>query len=179
MDKARFYIRAFCLAFALAGPVRAGAAVGDSLRATYMAEIGVREKTGHNDGARVEAYLRAVGLGKGYPWCAAFVAWTFKQCGVRTVNSAWGPSWFPERRVVYRRGQGKGYIPRAGDVFGIYFSSKRRIAHVGFIDGIKGNYFVTVEGNTNRKGSREGDGVYRKLRPRGTIYRVSRWIDND
>lgn len=40
-------------------------------------QIGVREATGRNDGAQVEAYLRAVGLPKGNPWCMAVQVWAF------------------------------------------------------------------------------------------------------
>ncbi|HWK59160.1 MAG TPA: hypothetical protein VNQ80_17590 [Parapedobacter sp.] len=43
------------------------------------------------------------------------------------------------------------------------FAGLQRIGNVGFVDewGI-GSYFITVEGNTNEAGNREGDGVYRK-----------------
>ncbi len=143
----------------------------------YRGEVGVREATGRNDGERVEAYLSAVGLPKGHPWCAAFVAWAFREGDVPAPRSAWSPAWFPGDRVVYARGQTPGYDWRPGDVFGIYFPSKGRIAHVGFIDGARGAFYETVEGNTNARGSREGDGVYRKLRPKRTIHRVSRWVD--
>ena len=47
----------------------------------------------------------------------------------------------------------------------------------GFIDKKDGNYYITVEGNTNEAGSREGDGVYRKRRHIKTIYAISRWIN--
>lgn len=65
--------------------------------------------------------------------------------------------------------------PRKGDVFGIYFPDKKRIAHVGFVDSWDDKYVITVEGNTNEAGSREGDGVYRKRRLVGSIYQVARW----
>lgn len=40
----------------------------------------------------------------------------------------------------------------------------------------EGNFTITVEGNTNEAGSREGDGVYRKRRLKNQIYKISRWI---
>jgi len=132
----------------------------------------VREATGKNDGEQVEKYLSSTGLGKGNAWCAAFVNWTLKKCGIKTINSAWSPSWFPASKVVYENGKGS---PQTGDVFGIYFSSKKRIAHVGFIDKWGDDYVITVEGNTNNAGSREGDGVYKKRRLKRQIYKVSRW----
>lgn len=144
----------------------------------YSAEIGVRERTGNNDGEKVEMYLKSCGLKKGQPWCAAFVTWTFQQAGVETVISAYSPSWFPAKKVIYTHGSKQNLIPVQADVFGIYFSSKGRIAHVGFIDQWAENssFCITVEGNTNEAGSREGDGVYRKRRLKKQIYKVSRWI---
>jgi hypothetical protein len=66
--------------------------------------------------------------------------------------------------------------PLTGDVFGLYFPEKKRIAHVGFIDKWDGNWLVSVEGNTNVSGSREGDGVYRKRRLTRSIYKVARYV---
>lgn len=135
----------------------------------------MRERSGQNDGARVATYLRAVGYGEGYPWCAAFVSWAFQEAGIDAARTAWAPAWFPAGRLVYRRGD-RGYVAQPGDVFGLYYPRKGRIAHVGFIDGEAGGFYITVEGNTNGAGSREGDGVYRKRRAKRTIYRASRWV---
>ena len=67
-------------------------------------------------------------------------------------------------------------VPSTGDIFGLYFPEKGRIAHVGFIDEWKDPWVITVEGNTNVLGSREGDGVYRKRRLVASIYKVARYI---
>ena len=66
--------------------------------------------------------------------------------------------------------------PTTGDVFALYFPEKKRIAHVGFIDSWDGSWLITVEGNTNLAGNREGDGVYRKRRLVRSIYRVARYL---
>lgn len=149
----------------------------NSVANIYRHEIGVRELTGHNDGVRVEQYLASCHLTKGNPWCAAFVTWSYKQAGIKTVISGYAPNWFPTSSVIYSRRKKGGSIPGTADVFGIYFPSKKRIAHVGFIDDWPaGSFAVTVEGNTNEAGSREGDGVYRKRRLKSQIYKISRWI---
>ena len=142
----------------------------------YTLAIGVRETTGRNDGKEVAAYLRSVQLGEGYAWCAAFVNYTLKQCGAPVANSGWSPAWFPTQKIVFGLGLNSGTLPKKGDVFGIYFASKKRIAHVGFIDSWGTTHVTTVEGNTNDAGSREGDGVYRKRRLTRQIYAVSNWI---
>ena len=148
----------------------------NEVRKTYTAELGVRE-TGFNKGQRVEEYLRAANLKAGNAWCAAFITWTFKQVGIKAVVSGYSPNWF-QSNIVYKRDDNinRNYVATVGDVFGLYFANKGRIAHVGFIDSRQGDYYITVEGNTNEAGSREGDGVYRKRRHIKTIYAISRWI---
>ena len=69
------------------------------------------------------------------------------------------------------------FLPTTGDIFGLYFPEKKRIAHVGFVDQWDGTWMVTVEGNTNNSGNREGDGVYRKRRLVRSIYKVARHIN--
>lgn len=152
----------------------------DCLKNTYTSYIGVREATGNNDGIEVEKFLKSTGLGKGYAWCAAFVNWCFIQCGIKTVKSpAWSPSWFPNDKVIYKRNNTIKRQPQSGDVFGIWFSSKKRVAHVGFIDDWQNgsDYAITVEGNTNTAGSRDGDGVYKKRRLKRQIYVVSSYVN--
>ncbi|MET3112960.1 hypothetical protein AAKU52_000679 [Pedobacter sp. CG_S7] len=130
-------------------------------------ELGVREATGRNDGSRVKAYLAAVGLKPGAPWCAAFVSWVFLQAGFTQPKTAWSPDLFPAARLKI--------TPEPGLVFGIYFPELKRIAHAGFVAEVKGDWIITLEGNTTMAGSREGDGVYRKWRSRKTIHRFAEW----
>jgi hypothetical protein len=149
----------------------------DRVARIYSAEIGVRELTGKNDGPRVEEYLASCGRKKGDAWCAAFVTWVFKQAGIKAVVSGWSPSWFPSSNTIYTRGAKNNKTPEKADVFGIYFQNLGRIAHVGFVDDWEeGSFCITVEGNTNDEGSREGDGVYKKRRLKSQVCKVSRWI---
>jgi hypothetical protein len=143
----------------------------------FTSQLGVREATGRNDGVSVESYLAYVGFGRGNAWCAAFVSWSHGQIGVGSPRSAWSPSLFPPKNLIYSKAGVNVRQAIPGDVFGIYFSNLGRIAHVGFIAGTKGDNYITVEGNTNDDGSREGDGVYRKIRPRKTINKISSFVD--
>jgi hypothetical protein len=126
----------------------------------------------------VETYLTYVGSNKGSAWCAAFVSWCHGQVGSSQPSSAWSPSLFPAEALIYSRGVMNKRQAIPGDVFGIYFGNLGRIAHVGFIDGERGDEYITVEGNTNQAGSREGDGVYRKIRPKKTIYKISSFVND-
>jgi hypothetical protein len=142
---------------------------------SYTSYIGVRERTGNNDGREVGLFLNSAGLKEGFAWCAAFATYVHKQCGVETPakSPAWSPAWFPKNKIIDKE------TALRGDVFGLYYSNLKRIGHVGFIDEDwqnQGSTIITVEGNTNGDGSREGDGVYRKRRNKKQIYTISRWL---
>lgn len=132
-----------------------------------QSQIGVREATGHNDGRQVEAYLRYTGLKKGNPWCAAFVSWVFGQAGYRQPVTAWSPALFPAGR--------RTTDIKPATLFGVYFPALKRIAHCGLVAQKDGHWFISIEGNTNVDGSREGDGVYRKRRLVKSIHLFADW----
>jgi len=150
--------------------------VREKVSITYLSQIGVKEATGHNDGPQVETYLRAVDQAPGAPWCAAFVSWAYTINGVDNPRSAWSPAYFSANKVIYIRDGTIKNTPEKADVFGIYFNNLKRIAHVGFVQQWKSRMVMTVEGNTNDEGSREGTIVAMKRRPTRTIYKVSRYI---
>jgi hypothetical protein len=146
------------------------------VKCTYNSQIGIRELTGNNDGKSVEAYLTYCNLSKGNPWCAAFVCWTLGQNQIQNPRSGFCPNLFLKKHIVWKRDRKINRTPLYSDVFGLYFAEKKRIAHVGFIEKWTAQTVTTVEGNTNEAGSREGDGVYRKIRLTRQIYAVTRFI---
>jgi hypothetical protein len=128
--------------------------------------IGIREATGRNDGPMVDEILSSVGLeGTKSPWCAAFVVWVGDKALTRPFNpyprTAWSPIMLEHPTWDRTRG-GKPLQP--ADVFGIWFNSMGRVAHTGIVEKNEGEWIVTIEGNTNGGGSRDGDGVYRRRR---------------
>lgn len=145
----------------------------------YRAETGVRELSGRNDGQRVGLYLQYVGLGAGHPWCAAFVCWALGEAGIRNPRTGWSPRLMAAGKPVWRRERHIAAYNTArvqqGDVFGIYNPSLKRVAHVGFVDSWQPPWAVTVEGNTNAGGNREGDGVYRRRRLCKGLYTIVRF----
>jgi hypothetical protein len=86
-------------------------------------------------------------------------------------RSAWSPDFVKSPKWD----RGRGEKPGRADAFGIYFQSLKRVAHTGIIEKVEGKWAITIEGNTNDDGSRDGDGVYRKRRPLGTILARS-WL---
>ncbi len=148
-----------------------------SLQSIYTKFIGVREKTGNNDGPEVEMFLRSVGLGKGYAWCAAFVKYCMLEAGVKAAEKMNGMALSTENKknFIYHNGE-LVKKPQAGDVFTLYYARLGRIGHTGFFDReINSSVFETVEGNTNNQNSREGDGVYRRKRSYNSTFSISRW----
>jgi hypothetical protein len=150
----------------------------EQIQKAYTAELHVREKTGNNDGKRVEQFLAVCGLSKGNPWCAAYVAAIFHWNDVQAPLSGYSPNWFPKANVIWSKSNQRT-TPQTGDVGGLYYKSKGRIAHVFFIDDWgkeDDNFVTTVEGNTSLKGEREGQGVERLRRLKVSIYKISSWI---
>lgn len=143
-------------------------AVREKILGISRTQIGIREATGNNDGQQVEAYLKVTNLPKGNPWCAAFVSWVFKQAGYERPRTAWSPALFPLAR--------QPLSPKPADVLGIYSIRLKRIAHAGLVERRQDNWIISIEGNTNTNGSREGDGVYRKRRHVRTIATFADWV---
>jgi hypothetical protein len=148
--------------------------------ATAEADKGVRE-TGKNAGVDVEKYLKCVALVKGNPWCAAFVSW----CVMTSRGAAKPPKWCSGSAVsLFQMARAQkavcvtpadadfktkvkaGWIwSRAKDATAAAAARKGVWCqgHTGIVVKVDDVGFHTVEGNTNAAGSREGDGVYRKL----------------
>lgn len=132
-----------------------------ALLSVAVTEIGTRE-TYRNGGPRVNEYLASVGLDGGYPWCAAFVHWCAGKARPpghvnpcpRTAGALrlWQLS--PAECHRERPAPGLVFVLDTGDVGGA--------GHVGIVEEVVGDgTIITVEGNTNREGSREGDCVAR------------------
>lgn len=133
-----------------------------------LVQDGVSESPKHdNSGPVVEQYLASVGLGKGYPWCMAFVYWCVNQAAnmlattnplVKTggVMRQWNETKLPKLPKTSKE-------VKSGDIFIMEFGKGN--GHTGFVVSIDGKNAHTIEGNTNDDGSREGYEVARRTRP--------------
>lgn len=87
-------------------------------------------------------------IGYNFWWCAAFVSYVVRQCGVPTSvvpNFAYCPDcidWARSKGRLHSKSQiaGGSYTPKAGDIF-------LREGHTGIIVSVSGSQFTTVEGN--------------------------------
>jgi len=144
------------------------------------AEVGTRESGGPNRGPRVDEYLRTVGLDPArgsYPWCAAFVYYCFTRAArlqsrhnpcVKTAGCMdhWrrAPA---AARIAIEDVLSAPQVVLPGAIFIV--DHGRGKGHTGLVERIAAGMVHTIEGNTDPGGSREGDGVYRRIRPLSTI----------
>lgn len=128
-------------------------------------EIGTKE-SGTNTGTRVEEYQAATWIDtKGFAWCAAFVCWCILQASKKrelpfkrpqTASAFDFERWAEQNKLTLIK---PAVInPERGDIVVYKFS------HIGIVTKYANGFVYTVEGNTNDIGSREGDGVYAKVR---------------
>lgn len=153
--------------------------VREAVVASAMADVGVREATGNNDGKRIEEYLSHVGQKRGSAWCAAFVCFHLSANGVSNPRSAWSPALVGRMAGVVWTNRKAVRAPLPADVFGIWYPKLERVGHVGFVTGLDGRYITTVEGNTSGGGSRDGDGVYARRRELRKVHAISNYIDDE
>lgn len=139
------------------------------------AEIGTAEIDGSNCGPRVNEYKASTWLDstKPWPWCAAFVCWVVQQAliaaGVTETATFKRPrtagAWDMERWSREQDDTTQTKKPHRGDIAPgdiVVF----RFSHIGFAVSAPDNagYVLTIEGNTDGQGSREGGAVLRKRR---------------
>jgi hypothetical protein len=153
----------------------ASGSLPDAVIRIAAGEVGVREvPPGSNRGPRVNDYLKSVGLGGGYAWCAAFVFWCFREGSKQLgqLNPAIKTAGVLD---MWNRARAAGFLTvgakeaaanpsllAPGMIF--VFSTGSGLGHTGIVIGINGLQIETIEGNTDAGGSRNGIGVFRRHR---------------
>ena len=100
------------------------------------------------------------------PWCAMFVSWCARQADIPTsiirncAIAAPDDGYFSVPFV-----DGEEYTPQLGDLF-----FTKTFSHVGIVYYADGDYFYTLEGNSNDTGSSEGIGVFSLRRKTADYY---------
>ncbi|HSI60231.1 MAG TPA: peptidoglycan-binding protein [Ideonella sp.] len=142
-----------------------------------VGQIGVMERPlGSNRGPEVDAYLRAVGLnpaGGSFAWCVAFTHFCYQSAAeklgrpnphIRTagVLDHWDKAGDTPKivRVTRARAIADPALVQPGALFIIDLGEG--LGHSGMVIEVADGRLVTVEGNTNDNGSRNGIGVFRR-----------------
>ncbi len=141
--------------------------------AVANSQIGVLEQPlGSNRGPQIEQYQAAVGIDKGEAWCAAFTYWCFQQAAdslqksnpvIKTGSVV--QHWDLARQkgipvVMTSAARQDPELLKPGMIF--IMATGGGTGHTGIVEKVIGGRLVTVEGNTNDNGSREGIGVFRR-----------------
>jgi len=132
--------------------------------------LGIKESPGQNNRSPdVDKIVLAAGGRPGQPWCGWTARYLHLKCGC-PAGGGMAMSWFVSNRLIHTQ-----FVP--GDVFSIWNRYIKRIGHVGLVEQVlpSGSFIVTIEGNTNAVGSREGSGVCRLTRPIKQIHNFARW----
>jgi hypothetical protein len=142
-----------------------------------ITQIGVMEKPiGSNRGPEVDGYLGAVGLdpaGGSFAWCVAFTHFCYKKAAenlglqnphIKTagVLDHWNKAGTKPKvvRVTNAKAVANPALVKPGSLFIIDFGGGK--GHSGIVVEVANGRLVTIEGNTNDNGSREGIGVFQR-----------------
>lgn len=140
-----------------------------------VSQIGVIEKPiGSNRGKEVEEYLHSVGLGGGNAWCMAFIYWCFEQAAKQAriqnplfktghVLTHWNEAGRRNTpRITNLQAINNPALIQPGMIFIIDTGTPGGTGHTGLVEKVNGGRLVTIEGNTNDGGVREGIGIFRR-----------------
>jgi hypothetical protein len=128
--------------------------------------VGETESEGNNSSPFIRKINKFSGATPTDPYCSSFVSWVLHEAGAKNFPiTPWSPTMVSKNNILFDN-------IKPADVFGLYFSSKGRVAHVGFIKNPNYNSssILTVEANTSptaavgSNSDRDGDGVFAKIR---------------
>jgi len=119
-----------------------------------LKERGVKEvPAGSNSGPRVREYQSSTSLGgTGWPWCAAFVCWSFSRAGRKF--SGWNTAYVPDYVAVAKaRKHGLSIVPSTqvipGDLVCFDWQGDGECDHIGIVTSkVTNGGFASIEGNT-------------------------------
>lgn len=153
----------------------------DRVLAEARKEIGYTETSEFDKRRRVwrrnlTKFAREAGHANGHAWCASFVSAILRRCNTGVHRAILSPS----SRTMYNEAKRRGLaVPmknvRPGDVVHMTRGPARLwLGHVGFVEAVEGNVLVTIEGNTNGRGSATGGAVLRHRRPK-SAWNLGAW----
>lgn len=98
-------------------------------------------------------YCRAFGFNYRIEWCATFISWLSKECGLEEIIpiSMSCTKMSNEFRKIGGVWHGKGDMPEIGDIMFYDWNEAENdgVDHVGIVESIIGENFTVIEGNKN------------------------------
>lgn len=153
--------------------------IGNAVIKIAQSLLYIREITGHNDHPAIDKMLAYLGLPPKLAWCLAFALWCWHgaveplpfpkiaRCATfleRVHANEWKYDIYTAEDVAWNI-----KTPSPGTII-IYSSAKvagqkNWNGHAVLVESVRDRRsWNTIEGNTNGVGSRDGNGVYRKIR---------------
>ncbi|HEX8004223.1 MAG TPA: CHAP domain-containing protein [Mycobacteriales bacterium] len=122
-----------------------------------------RKELGYDEGPNnSNKFAPLAGHANNQPWCASFVVAMFRAAGLKLPSES---AYTPAMAQGFQKAGCWSTKPSVGAVVFFKWPSMGRIAHVGIVESVRPDgSIVTIEGNTNKKGSRTGGSVLRMAR---------------
>lgn len=132
----------------------------DKLLEVARRNLGVTERP---MGSNRQPYAAIAGHADGYAWCDTFCVATAKVAKVKGVPDS---AYCPASVQGYQSASRLFTTPARGDQGFIWYGSKGRYAHTGWVEAVEpgGRFVIMIEGNTDEAGGRTGGKVMRKRR---------------
>jgi hypothetical protein len=127
-------------------------------------EIGTKESPAGSNNVKYNTWFYGHEVrGPAYPWCMAFVVWTFWQAGFNLYKTASCSTLVSRYKTVKGKWVTSDFKP--GDIAMFDFSGRKsRTQHTGIIEKVNGNWVTTIEGNTSLTSQDNGGAVMRRVR---------------
>ena len=121
------------------------------------------------------AYYGREVSGMNLNWCAVFIWWLFRACGISELyyggkKTAYVPaliSWAQREGLIVK-------TPRPGDLVCFDFNGNGTADHIGLCESWDGKYVTTIDGNTGVGNEANGGAVMRRKRAKRYIAAVIR-----
>ncbi|WP_418723686.1 CHAP domain-containing protein, partial [Dysosmobacter welbionis] len=139
-------------------------ATAEKILEIARSQIGTKESPAKSDNVKYNTayYGRAVS-GGGYPWCAVFVWWVFREAGASDLYYGGDKTAYcPTLMFFHKKQKVTNYRP--GDIVFFNFSGKSSAGHVGICESWDGTYITTIDGNTGGASEDNGGAVMRRRR---------------
>lgn len=128
--------------------------------------IGTKEEPAGSNSVifNTDYYGRKVS-GPAYPWCCAFVWDVFRKAGLSDLFYDGKKTAYCPTVVSYYKSIGRFFdYPQVGDLALFNWNGGKLAQHIGIVESVDGNNFVSIEGNTSVTSDDNGGAVMRRQR---------------
>ena len=139
-------------------------------------ELGVREYPPNSNNVKYNTAYYGKGVSGGnLAWCAVFVWWLFRECGMSELYYGGKKTAYVPALISWARREGLIVkTPRPGDLVCFDFNGNGTADHIGLCESWDGKYVTTIDGNTGVGNEANGGAVMRRKRAKRYIVAVIR-----